>query len=283
MGLYALPVALLWLAPAAAAQAAPAVPDGWVVESDISYGPYQQNVLDIVRPREAGRQRRPGVIVIHGGGWVRGDKESRLPVCLRYVEQGFVCAIVAYRLADAAPAPAAITDVLEATKWFFRNTGRYRVDRKRIVVTGDSAGGHLALMAGMVDRKAKLGPRSKLKAVVNFYGITDVGDQVDGPNEREFASKWLPEQDGRYALSRRVSPMTYARKDVPPILTIHGDADEVVPYEHGVRLTKAIRDAGGKAELIVVPYGGHGFEKEALDRIYEREIWPFLTKHGVIR
>lgn len=279
---FALPATLLGLAMSLAGQSTPADPARWVVESNISYGPYQQNVLDIVRPREPGK-KRPGVVLIHGGGWVHGNKSSLMPTCLRYVEQGFVCAAVGYRLADTALAPGAISDALAATRWFFDNAGRYKVDRKRIVVAGNSAGGHLALMVGMVNKKAKLGPRSKVRAVVNFYGVTDVGDQVDGPNARPYAATWLPEQEGRYELTRRVSPMTYARKDVPPILTLHGDADETVPYEHGVRLTKAVRDAGGHAELIVVPNAGHGFAKDIVDRLYKREIWPFLRKQGVLK
>ena len=283
MRLDALPVALFGLALSLAGQPAPAVPAGWAVETGISYGPYPQNVLDIVRPEAPGKEKRPGVIVIHGGGWVNGNKESQLPLCGRYAAQGFVCANVGYRLAAAATAPAAVEDVLAATRWFFDNAGRYRVDKKRIVVTGSSAGGHLALMTAMVDKKAKLGPRSKVRAVVNFFGITDVGDQVDGPNVRQYAATWLPEQDGRYQLARRVSPMTYVRKNLPPILTIHGDADQTVPYEQGVRLTRAVRDAGGRAELIVIPNAGHGFDEATTKRVYEREIWPFLKKHGVLK
>ncbi len=224
----------------------------------------------------------PGSHMYIEGGWVNGNKESQMPVCQRYVERGFVCANVEYRLAGVATAPAAVTDVLEAARWFFTNAGRYGVDKDRIVVTGQSAGGHLALMVGMADKKSKLGPVSKVRAVVNFYGITDVSDQVEGPNMREWASTWLPEQERRYELARQVSPITYVRKDVPPVLTIHGDADQTVPYEHGVRLTRAIRDAGGAAELIAIPNGRHGFPKETLDRLYEREIWPFLEKHEVI-
>lgn len=283
MRVHATLLTLLWLAPLPAAQPDQAASGRWTIESDVSYGPYQQNVLDIMMPKETSREKRPGVIVIHGGGWVNGNKESQLPLCERYLERGFVCASVGYRLAGVATAPAAITDVLEATRWFFNNARRYRVDKKRIVVTGSSAGGHLALMTGLVNKKAKLGPRSRVRAVINFCGITDVGDQVDGPNMRKYAAAWVPEQDARYELSRRVSPMTYVRRNVPPILTIHGDADQTVPYEQGVRLTRAIRDAGGAAELIAIPNGGHGFPREVLDGVYEREIWPFLKKHGVLK
>src|SRR6185503_589158 len=150
----------------------------------------------------------PGVLVIHGGGWTGGTKEAQaVSYCMRYVEKGFVCANVEYRLAKAATAPAAVTDVLNAAQWFEENAKKYRVDTRRIVVTGESAGGHLALMVGMTPKSAKLGPTAKIAAVVNFYGITDVADQLGGPHMQDNAVTWLPEQQGRLEMASRVSPM----------------------------------------------------------------------------
>jgi acetyl esterase/lipase len=221
--------------------------------------------------------------VIHGGGWTGGTKEGMITsFALRYVEQGFVVANVEYRLAKAATAPAAVTDVLTAAAWFFKNAGKYNFDKNRVVVTGGSAGGHLALMVGMTPKSARLGPAADVAAVVNFYGITDVGDQLSGPNMRKYAVTWVPEAAGREELATRVSPMTYVRKDLPPILTIHGDADETVPYEHGTNLTRALQQAGSTAEMVSVPQGKHGFPKEKLDELYERQIWPFLKRYGVV-
>jgi acetyl esterase/lipase len=268
---------------ATAAVLAAQVPDNVAIEKDIAYDRYPETRLDLVQPKAPATGKRPGVIVIHGGGWVNGTKESQMPTCLRYVEKGFVCATVEYRLAKAATAPAAVNDVLAASQWFFRNAGKYHVDKKRVVVTGGSAGGHLCLMVGMTPKSAKLGPPAKVRAVVNFYGITDVGDQLSGPNMRKYAVTWVPEQTGRLELARRVSPMTYVRKKLPAILTLHGDADQTVPYQHGVMLTNAVKAAGGEADLVTVPQGKHGFPKETVDRIYEENIWPFLKKTGVLR
>src|SRR6266481_9320968 len=220
---------------AAAAQ----MPDWATIHANIPYDQYKETVLDILQPTAPSKGKRPGVIVIHGGGWTGGTKESQVqPICLRYVEKGFVVANVEYRLAKAALAPAAVTDALNAAQWFRKHAKEYNVDTKRIVVTGGSAGGHLALMVGMTPKSAKLGPPAKVAAVVNFYGITDVGDQFDGPHKQDYAVTWVPEQSGRLELASRVSPMTYVRKGVPPILAIHGDADSTVPYEHSVKLVK---------------------------------------------
>lgn len=260
------------------------VPDWVSVEANIPYDSHPETVLDILQSKKtAAVGRRPGVIVIHGGGWVNGTKESMVRnFCLPYLEKGFVVANVEYRLAKAAPAPAAVEDVLKAANWFRDNARRYNVDRDRIVVTGGSAGGHLALMVGMVPKSARLGKPAKVAAVVNFYGITDVGDQLEGPNMRKYAVTWVPEQEARLMLARRVSPASYVRKDLPAILTIHGDADETVPYEHGVNLTRELRDEGADAELIPIAGGKHGFSQEQLAEIYPR-IFAFLERRGILK
>ena len=172
--------------------------------------------------------------------------------------------------------------MLNAAQWFRKNAGRYGVDSHRIVVTGDSAGGHLALMVALTPKSARLGPSTDVAAVVNFYGIVDVWDQVGGPNMREYAVTWIPEQQGREDMARRVSPLPYARKDAPPVFTVHGDNDQTVPYEHGARITKALQDAGAKARLHTVPGQGHSMPKEKLDEIYEH-VFTFLKENGVLR
>ena len=265
------------------AQEPPKLPDWVSVESNIPYDQYKETVLDVLQPKAAAAGKRPGVIVIHGGGWTGGAKESMVErYCLPYLEKGFVVANVEYRLAKVAKAPAAVEDVLKASNWFFANAAKYNVDRKRIIVTGGSAGGHLCLMVGMTPKSAKLGKPVKVAAVVNVYGITDVADQIEGPNMRKYAVEWVPEQADRAALARRVSPMTYVRGGLPPILTLHGDADQTVPYEHGVKLTKALREKGVEAQLISVPGGKHGFTKEEWDKLFP-QVFAFLGRHRIVK
>jgi acetyl esterase/lipase len=180
-----------------------------------------------------------------------------------------------------ATAPAAVNDVLKAARWFREHADRYHVDKDRIIVTGTSAGGHLSLMVGL-SNSSKLGPKADIAAVINWFGITDVADVLAGENRRDWAVRWLPEQEGRLELARLVSPMTYVRKDVPAVLTIHGDTDPLVPYAQGVELTRALRDAGADAELISVPGGGHGgFDEAASERIW-KDIFKFLKKRRII-
>jgi len=243
-------------------------------EANIRYDKYPETVLDILQPSAPALGNRPGVIVIHGGGWVQGDKEWTLDrICLPLIRHGLVVANVEYRLAQAAPAPAAVSDVLQAAQWFHDHAAKYKVDPNRILVTGESAGGHLALMLGMT-------PDVKIAGVIDFYGIADVADQLEGPNSRDYAAKWIPEQPNRRELARRMSPMTYVRKGLPPILALHGDADPIVPYEQSVNLTKAIKSAGGDAELITVPGGKHGFTPQEMDELWPR-IFKWLKKHKI--
>ena len=259
-----------------------AIPDSVSVEAGIHYDQYKETVLDILQPKTPSKGKRPGVILIHGGGWTGGTKEGRVEyAALKYVQHGFVVANVEYRLAKAATAPAAVTDVLNAAQWFHKNAGKYRVDRKRIIVTGDSAGGHLALMVAMTPRSAKLGPAAKVAAVVNFYGITDVADQLEGPHMQKYAVTWVPEQEGRRELARRVSPMTHVRKDLPPIITLHGDVDKTVPYEHAVNLTRELKAVGADARLITVSQAGHGFPLATLEEQFEF-VFAFLKEKGVM-
>ena len=251
------------------------------IEGNIHYDQYPETVLDILQPPSPALKERPGVIVIHGGGWVQGTKESMVQrFCLPYTRAGFVVANVEYRLAAVATAPAAVNDVLKAAQWFHDHADKYKVDTKKIVVTGGSAGGHLALMTGMLPEAAGFGPVTRVAAIVNFFGITDVADQLQGPNMRQYAVTWIPEQPNRMDLARRLSPLTYVRKGLPPVLTIHGDADPTVPYDQGVKLTNALKEAHDDAELITIPGGKHGFPPEQMDEIYPK-ILKWLKKHKI--
>ena len=106
-------------------------------------------------------KNRPGVIMIHGGGWVEGDKESMVaPFAVPFVQHGFVVANVEYRLAKSATAPAAVQDVRNAAKWFVEHAAEYKVDPGHVIVMGPSAGGHLALLTAMLPESAGSGQPS---------------------------------------------------------------------------------------------------------------------------
>ena len=278
------------------------VANGYRVTPNITYlrASGQDLKLDVYRPR-ATTGPNPTLVYFHGGGWTNGSKESSVLSFLPYLEMGWTVVNVQYRLADIAHAPAAVEDCRCALRWIYRNAEQFGFDLDRIVLTGTSAGGHLALTTGMLPESAGLdhqcpgnrnrawstGARSteelKVAAIVNWYGITDVVDLIDrtpGPSGA-YTVAWLGSSSNREEIARRVSPLTYVRPGLPPVLIVHGDADPTVPYQHGVRLQKALKDAGVPNELVTVPGGGHGgFTHEENMRIYEA-IRDFLGTHGL--
>lgn len=232
---------------------------------------------------------QPTVLYFHGGGWTAGSKESSILTLLPYFEMGFNVVNVEYRLARVSLAPAAVEDCLCALRWVIHNAKEYNIDTSRIVVTGNSAGGHLALTTGMIPPSAGLdrqcpGPEElKVAAIVNWYGITDVADLLDGPNMKVYAVTWLGSRENRKDIAGRVSPLTYVRPGLPPILSIQGDADPTVPYSHSVRLHAALEKAGVPNKLITVPGGLHGnFKPDEYPHLYA-EIRDFLAKHNLVK
>ena len=206
---------------------------------------------------------------------------------LPYLEMGWAVVNVQYRLGQISRAPAAVEDCLCALHWIKTNASEYNLDPDHIVVSGNSAGGHLALTTGMVPASAGLDlecrPTADLgvAAIINWYGITDVGDLLAGKNEKAYTVKWLGSMPNRLDVARRVSPLSYVRAGLPPVLTIHGDADPTVPYQHAVRLHQELADVGVANELHTVPGGGHGgFNREETLAIFET-IHQFLAKHGL--
>ena len=246
-----------------------------------------ENKLDVYVPRDR-KEPNATVIYIHGGGWVGGSKESSSLRFLPYLQKGMSVVNVEYRLARISRGPAAVEDCRCALQWVIRNAEKYAFDTSKLIVTGRSAGGHLSLITGILDpsvgldRDCRGKETLKVAAIVNWFGITDVGDLLDGVNEKSYAVAWLGSLENRLAIAKRVSPLTYIRRGLPPVLTIHGDADKIVPYQHAVRLHKALEEKGVKNELLTIPGGGHGgFSNDETQKIFTT-IDVFLRKHGVL-
>lgn len=267
-------------------QAGVALETGFSVTPDIVYetaNNYQAR-LDVYRPR-ATDEPVPTLIYIHGGGWVSGTKDQQIPLLMPYITAGWAVVNVEYRLADVSLAPAAVEDCRCALRWVRLHAEEYGFDTTRVVVTGHSAGGHLALTTGMLPASAGLDRQCNgtddmpVAAIVNWYGITDVADLLDGPHRKSYAVEWLSSMPDRSAVAERVSPLTYVRAGVPPTITIHGDADAVVPYEHALRLHRALDAAGVPNRLVTIPGGGHGgFTTGEYRRAYA-EIAAFLEQY----
>ena len=120
-------------------------------------------------------------------------------------------------------------------------------------------------------------------AIINWYGIADVNDLIKGSNLKNNAVMWLGSQSNAEEIAHRVSPLTYVRSGLPPILSIHGDKDDVVPYSQSVRLHEALVKAKVPNQLLTIKDGGHGgFQQADYVRSYET-IWTFLRQNKIIQ
>lgn len=218
------------------------------------------------------------VLFMHGGFWAVGQKENSIFALMPWFDMGWNVANVEYRLASVAKAPAALEDCRRALQFLLENAATYNVDVNRIVLSGQSAGGHLALSTAMIPSGSEL---PKIAAVVNWYGVTDVEDVIAGPNKSDIAALWVEGLPDSNELARKLSPVNYVKPGLPPVLTIHGDADTMVPYAHGVRLHEALEKAGSTHQLFTVRGGKHGqFTVEERAEIWD-QIRAFLTKNGL--
>lgn len=242
--------------------------------------------LDVYQPaRSAGPL--PTVLFYHGGGYrLSAKKEASVFGVMPYVQMGWNAINVEYRPSAVELAPAAVEDARCALRWVIQNAKQYNVDVNRIVVTGVSAGGHLALATGLLPSSANLDRACpgeeplKVAAIVNWYGVYDYTTLVDDP-KRTYATTWIGSQTNYKDIAARVSPVTYVKAGAPPTITIHGEADPIVPFEQATRLTDALKKVGVPTELVMIPGGGHGnFERDQQLRAYAA-IRAFLARHGV--
>jgi acetyl esterase/lipase len=302
--------------------------ENWAVLGDAQYAmsanltyrtaSNQQLKMDVYY-RRGQTTPQPTIVYFHGGFWVAGAKETATMKLLPWMEMGWNVVNVEYRLGVATDpttlAPAAVDDSFCALRFIAALPANYNIDRNRLVVTGESAGGHLSLAMGMIPDSAGLGkecvgaaappaaaaargaapaapaatapaplpPLPRIAAVVNWYGITDVPDVIDGPNRQGAAARWFEGMEPAKALeiAKKVSPLTYVRTGLPPIITIHGDADRTVPYPEAVRLHEALVKVNVPNQLVTIPGGGHGnFTAEQRMTIYTT-IKQFLGKNGL--
>src|SRR6218665_1249223 len=198
-------------------------PAGYVSQMDVVYtkaGDWEGRMDLYLPPKEKGPS--PVVINIHGGGWNKGVKESQTGFNT-FFKQGFAVANIEYRLTGQATAPAAVEDTRCALIYLVKNAKELNIDVNKIVIMGGSAGGHLALMGGLLANDHRFDTNCPgvdnihVAAIIDKYGITDVWDWAYGVHKTSrSATQWLGEKakDQEFAMS--VSPVTYVTKNSPP-------------------------------------------------------------------
>jgi acetyl esterase/lipase len=240
----------------------PPAPEDIVVYRDLSYreGTSRQWKLDLAVKKDARSQPRPAIVVIHGGGWLEGDKSSfasrehSVPGnIVDFASLGFVAMAINYRLSGEAPFPAALEDCKNAVRWLRAHAKDYNLDVDHIGAYGNSAGGHLAMLLGMVGKGARLegdGPyqdqSSLVQAVVSDSGPVDLVEQYRRGALRQVCEQFMggPPEGERAAAYRVASPANQITPQTPPLLLIYGVADTQVPVETADRFALALGRAG---------------------------------------
>jgi acetyl esterase/lipase len=264
------------------------IADRYWMQPDVVYGSANNMPLklDIWYPRD-NPNPTPTLVYIHGGGWIFGSKEGSVYQLLPFLEKGWRVVNVEYRMAGNSLAPGAVEDTRCALRWIVRNAKQWNFDTSKIVLTGHSAGGHLSLITAMLPEKTPLDNRCygdekiNVAAVINWYGITDVNDLIQGANLKNYAVMWMGSQPNAPEIARSVSPLSHVRTGLPPILTIHGDKDDVVPYSHATRLKEALDKAKVTNSLVTVKNGGHGMFPQTDYVTAFDEIWKFLRENKI--
>jgi acetyl esterase/lipase len=249
-------------------------------------------LLDLRIPE--GRGPHPVIIYLHSGAWITGDRTGG--PAIRQASRGYAVASIEYRLAPQYTWPAQIEDCKAAVRWVRANAARFNLDPERIGVFGTSAGGHLGAILGTSGGVESLeGPQlgnaqysSRVKAVVDFYGPTDLlklDEQklpclpLDGNSPFMPPSLLMgcPIQQCKEK-TMTASPMSYITRDDPPFLIMHGMLDCLVSFQQSVDLHRALEANGVSSTLVLLPKGEHGGKAFDEQKIKE-QISDWLDKN----
>jgi acetyl esterase/lipase len=238
---------------------------------NLAYGdPHRRNMLDVYRHRDR-PTGCPTLIEIHGGGWTIGNKDQQgKPIMLHLASRGWVCFAPNYRLAPRALWPAQIVDVKRAVAWVREHAEEYGGDPDFIVVSGGSAGGHLAALAALTANDPAWQPGfegadTSVQAVIPYYGVYDFTRSETRANralmrllQRQVFRKKLSDEPGEFAAA---SPVHRVNADAPPFFVIHGAHDSLVPVTETRRFVERLR-AESKAPVVYaeLPGAQHAFD-----------------------
>jgi len=253
----------------------------------VSY--FRKNIkleMDILKPNREGKY--PTVLFVPGGSFAHSYKENYLQQRLEIAKAGYVVASMEYRTIPDGVFPQSLEDVKAAIRFLKANADEYGIDKGKIALMGESAGGYLVAMAGVTsgiadyDKGDNLSENSDVQAVVDIYGVTDFGEvdfeieDIDECYKATFMSVkfWL--NDVRNNVES-TNPISYISQKTPPFLLMHGDADTLVLPNQTEMLHKALIEKGVDSKRYIVPGAGHSDEYWFQPEVTELII-DFLNK-----
>jgi len=250
--------------------------------------------LDLTRPKQ-GTGPFPALVLVHGGGWVGGDKESLRSFMNYFSQQGMVCVSIEYRLAPKDTFPAQIEDVKCAVRWLRANADKYHVDPKRIGALGGSAGAHLVALLGTTNGVKKwegngghAEQSSSICAMICMSGAYDLPmgyrnsvnqQEAEGKSVRGMLEAFLGGPPSKpNAQYEAASPLRCASKNTVPALLTHGTADPLVPIEQSEVFAARLKELGVDVEFLRLEGAGHAdFGKKPQEAL--AHVAAFVHKH----
>lgn len=234
-----------------------------------------KQMVDVYLPNKRNTDKPlPVVALIHGGGWVNGDRLGYAALAVQLARSGDYAAVaVGYRLTKEASWPAQVHDCKAAIRWIRAHAKELNLDGEKIAVWGSSAGGHLSSLlgtsGGVKEIEGDLGPytsfSSRVACVVNQCGPEDftkalMFDKEKKPILKDDAVIGLlgGNYEDKHAEAVAASPITYVSPDDPPFITFHGTGDLRVAFLHAEAIHGALTKVGVKSLLIPITGGGHG-------------------------
>jgi acetyl esterase/lipase len=241
--------------------------------------------LDIYRPKGVDLENAPVLVQVHGGGWTIGTKEQQgLLLMNRMAQRGWVCVAMNYRLAPKHPFPAQIIDVKKAVAWTRENIASYGGDPSYLVITGGSAGGHLAALAALTPGEPEYQPGfedadTSVAGCVPFYGIYDMAGLTGDKNALAMRDFFLGprvfKKDPKEHLDDfvKASPLAHVGPDAPDFFVLHGANDSLVDVRQARTFVERLK-AESKATVTYAEFPGtqHAFE-----------VFGSIRSHAVIR
>ena len=234
-----------------------------------------KQMVDVYLPKKRNNDKPlPVIAMIHGGGWVNGDRLGYASLGIQLARTGDYAAVgVGYRLTKEAHWPSQVYDCKAAIRWIRANAKELNLDADKVAVWGSSAGGHLSSLLGtsgdVKELEGDLGPNtsfsSRVQCVVNLCGPEDftktlMFDKEGKPNWNDDAVSGLlgGNAQEKHAEAVAASPVTYVTKDDPPFITFQGTKDQRVAFLHAEVIHAALQKAGVPSLLVPITDGGHG-------------------------
>jgi acetyl esterase/lipase len=253
--------------------------------------PEKNLTLNLYRPANSS-EKLPVIVMIYGGAWMMRFPQSQTHKAQWLARNGYAAAVIDYRLSSEAKFPAPLYDCKAAVRWLRANADKYNLDPAHIGAWGDSSGGHLAgllgVTAGITNLEGNGGNPSEssdVQAVVDFFGPADFVNIVSEKSALAHGKADSPEGlliggaiKDNIEKAKAASPVTYATNNPAPFLIVHGDKDQIVPWEQSELFYEALTHAG--ADVTFYTIAGAGHEDPNFDSPMMRAaVKAFFDKH----